>query len=542
MTEVRRRRRVVRSLRHGARAHRAGLRLRQKSTSKDPGGNAQPAPPRRSTTATSEFLSRVGQLYDDALSATRDEEMAARLADGRARLAEPLRIAVAGRVSTGKSTLVNALLGLAVAPTAAGECTRVVAWFRYGDVDRADVVLENGVRVPVVLQADRALPAILGHPPEDVDHVDVRLYNEPLEHEVIIDTPGLAGPSGESVKRTERLLVNRSAEAAGRADALVYLINGELREDDANILEAFQSQLDGVRATAVNVVAVINKADKLGDAADPMPAAAARAAAIERHLGLAVGGVLPLVGLLGETVAVGRLTEARARRLAALATVPEDEMRRQLASVRRFLAAEDTVGAADRADLMRVLDLLGIRTCIGLIREGRTGAVALSRELERRSGMARLRQLMDARFTARADVLRAAAGLSGLQRAAMSANGAGERLRLRLRDALEELTLMPEMQLVREMEVLRDVSAGRVAVPEDLAIDLRRLTIGDTPLERLGLSAGDASRVERVALERVGRWRAWANDGRRRPAERRAATVVGISYAQVLREFQATGA
>jgi predicted GTPase len=48
------------------------------------------------------------------------------------RLSEPLRVAIAGRLKAGKSTLVNALIGRRVAPTAVGECTRVVTRFRYG--------------------------------------------------------------------------------------------------------------------------------------------------------------------------------------------------------------------------------------------------------------------------------------------------------------------------------------------------------------------------------------------------------------------------
>ena len=38
----------------------------------------------------------------------------------RAALAEPLRVAVVGRVKAGKSTLVNALVGRRIAPTRAG--------------------------------------------------------------------------------------------------------------------------------------------------------------------------------------------------------------------------------------------------------------------------------------------------------------------------------------------------------------------------------------------------------------------------------------
>ena len=47
-----------------------------------------------------------------------------RLVAVRDRLDEPLRVAIAGRVKAGKSTLLNALVGERLAPTDAGECTR----------------------------------------------------------------------------------------------------------------------------------------------------------------------------------------------------------------------------------------------------------------------------------------------------------------------------------------------------------------------------------------------------------------------------------
>ncbi len=41
-----------------------------------------------------------------------------------------LRVAIAGRVKAGKSTLLNALVGERLAATDAGECTRIVTWYR----------------------------------------------------------------------------------------------------------------------------------------------------------------------------------------------------------------------------------------------------------------------------------------------------------------------------------------------------------------------------------------------------------------------------
>ena len=46
------------------------------------------------------------------------------------RLQGPIRLAIAGKVKAGKSTLLNALIGEELAPTDAGECTRIVTWYR----------------------------------------------------------------------------------------------------------------------------------------------------------------------------------------------------------------------------------------------------------------------------------------------------------------------------------------------------------------------------------------------------------------------------
>ena len=61
-----------------------------------------------------------------------------------ARLAEPLRIAVAGMVKAGKSTLLNAIIGEEIAPTDTGECTRIVTWYRYGHSPRITLYPVDG--------------------------------------------------------------------------------------------------------------------------------------------------------------------------------------------------------------------------------------------------------------------------------------------------------------------------------------------------------------------------------------------------------------
>src|SRR5207248_3154507 len=112
--------------------------------------------------------------------------------DVRRRLSEPLRIAIAGRLKAGKSTLVNALIGRRVAPTEVGECTRIVTQFRYGTADRVDVVRRDGSRVSLPLDESGMIPQRLGVPRGEISYVDVALTSDPLSDLRVVDTPGLS--------------------------------------------------------------------------------------------------------------------------------------------------------------------------------------------------------------------------------------------------------------------------------------------------------------------------------------------------------------
>jgi len=80
-----------------------------------------------------------------AIDAHRHEPDTARwLHDQLRRLDEPLRVAIAGKVKAGKSTLLNALVGEELAPTDAGECTRIVTWYADGRTYSVTAHLRDG--------------------------------------------------------------------------------------------------------------------------------------------------------------------------------------------------------------------------------------------------------------------------------------------------------------------------------------------------------------------------------------------------------------
>src|SRR5215470_16672344 len=104
----------------------------------------------------------------DACSAMRPaltQQGNARIEQIARRLSGPLQLAIAGRIKSGKSTVVNALIGRRVAPTDIRECTRIVTRFQYGTVDRVEVVRTNGNRVTLPYDADGLVPTNLGVDP-----------------------------------------------------------------------------------------------------------------------------------------------------------------------------------------------------------------------------------------------------------------------------------------------------------------------------------------------------------------------------------------
>ena len=138
----------------------------------------------------SELLADVVALLVDARAAAPDAESAAALDAAVHRIGEPLRVAIAGRVKAGKSTLLNALVGEELAPTDAGECTRLVTWYRSGLNYRVDLVPRDG-RGEVRECAFRRSPALDidlgGTPLEDVDHLVVSWPSARLEEVTLVD-------------------------------------------------------------------------------------------------------------------------------------------------------------------------------------------------------------------------------------------------------------------------------------------------------------------------------------------------------------------
>ncbi|WP_229074839.1 dynamin family protein [Actinoplanes sp. DH11] len=453
------------------------------------------------------------------------------------RLDDPLRVAIAGRLKAGKSTLVNALIGRRVAPTAAGECTRVVTRFRYGPADRIDVVTRDGNRHSLPLDEDGMVPSRLGVPASRVAHVDVTLTSDRLRDLTVVDTPGLASTDAASSGRAEEA-VGIDADSAGEvaaAEAVVYVFTQAVRADDRQALEAFHTASARLATSPINAIGVLGKADTLtGGADDPWPVAGRLAGQQAGLLARTVGDVVPVAALLAETAEAGRLTAADRDALARLAALPAATLTLLLASADLFRSRPAPVSAEQRERLLTRLDLYGIGfACAQLAADPRLGTGELVRRLLGASGFPRLRDTVDRTFRWRCDAIKAGWALTRLQRLAGFA--ADPRDRAALRDALEQALRDPAYHRLRLLDAAQRAATGAVALPQPWEQDLIRLATADDPRVVLGLPDAGDDELAAAAIAAAGRWRAWAFDGAG-PAQARIAQVASRGFHLLARE------
>ena len=507
---------------------------------------------------------RVATLCDEIIARV-GPEAGGQAIQVRDRLSEPLRVAIAGRLKAGKSTLVNALIGRRVAPTAVGECTRVVTRFRYGPADRVDVVLRDGSRSSLPLGDDGMIPQRLGVGLDRVAYVDVSLTSDKLRDLTVVDTPGLASTdtrvsaraaaeigqgtayqaegTGQGTARAADGSTARAAAGAGdstapfdagidadsasevaAAEAVVYVFTQAVRADDVQALEAFRTASARLASSPINALGVFGKIDTLvGGAADPWPVAAPLAEQQAALLARTVSEVVPVVGLLAETGEAGRLTAADCAALKELSVLPAAELRVLLASVDLFRTRPAPVSAQRRERLLGLLDLYGIGFALAeLTADPQLGTGELVRRLVRASGFPRLRDTLDQTLRWRADAIKAGWALSRLERVAGHTSDPQDREALR--DAVERLLREPAYHRLRLLEVAQRVTTGAVVLPVAWEQELIRLATSEDPRWILRLPDAGPGELAAAAVEAANRWRVYAVAGAG-PAQSRVAQV-----------------
>jgi len=452
------------------------------------------------------LIDRTRGVLTRAIDIYRGTGHDARLMTVRTRLDEPLRVAIAGRVKSGKSTLLNALVGERLAPTDAGECTRIVTW--YLDGHTYQVVARPKQGEPRQLRFSREDDAIEvdlgGLAPADVDQLVVTWPSQFLRTATLIDTPGIGSLSEPVSRRAWELLAADEEETP--ADAVLYLMR-HLHAGDLEFLRAFHDT-EVSRPNPVNAIGVLSRADEIGVGRIDSMASARRIAARlsgEPNVRRVVQTVVPVAGLLAETAVT--LTETEVAQLRRVADVPVREADDLLLTADRFVERMPELGltSLEREALLKRLGLFGVRLASTLLRRGvASTATELARDLGERSGLGELQDVLRSLFFERRDVLKSRSALLALDTLVRTQPRPGG-------DAVaaEVEEIVASAHPFNELRVLSSVRAGWVSGKPDVVEDLERIIGGGggAPHLRLHL-APDAGRAEltSAATDALARW------------------------------------
>ncbi|MGC4759205.1 hypothetical protein [Micromonospora trifolii] len=449
-----------------------------------------------------------------------------------ARLEQPLRIAIVGPWRSGKSTVLNALMGEEVAPVERAD--RAFTWYEDGAAPRATAYpVGQPPQELAVVKSATGLRVDLGWGAGEVRDIVVRWPTRALRQITLIDTPAVTG--GDEQGRApvlERVLRD--------SDAVLYLTR-DGRDSDLRVLESARDSAVG-QSAPVNVIMVLSRADETGGGRIDGLLTARQLA--RRHyrdprvnaLSVNVVACSGMIGLAGRM-----LGESDFAALATLAQVPRAELDVHLISADRFLRGELPVrlDTEVRAALLGRFGVFGVRLAATLVRSGFDSRVKLSAELIRRSGLTELRESVTRCFIDRRDALKARSALAAVEALlrAEPTRGSAE-----LVGAVEQI--LAGAHEFRELRLLVALRNTRLGFDAELAAEAQRLVGGDGVglAARLGVEhEADVRQLWEVASDAQWRWRDRAEDPLLPLAQRRGAQVVVRSCEGMIAELAAGG-
>ncbi|MDR1461519.1 MAG: dynamin family protein [Campylobacteraceae bacterium] len=166
------------------------------------------------------------------------------------RAEEPMKVAITGQFSSGKSTFLNALLAKDILPTGITPVTSKVNYIRYGDEFSIMVRYKDGREAFFQVENIANFTDQRSALADDIDYITLYAPLELLKDIIFVDTPGLNSQSFSDTAATEAVLKE--------VDGIIWLslIDNAGKMSEAEVLEKFMHSYQN------KSLCVLNQKDK----------------------------------------------------------------------------------------------------------------------------------------------------------------------------------------------------------------------------------------------------------------------------------------
>lgn len=470
------------------------------------------------------------------------------------KLSKPIEVAVIGKISSSKSTLVNALLGEAeVVRTGQMEETFNVSWIKYGDSNGDIKVFFKDGSMKMVPRRDWirwTSHQESNELKESVSYIEVTYQHDILKRINIIDTPGLDALSEIDSKNTIAFLKNI------HPDAVVMLFTKSIAESTMSVLNDFVSvNIDSSFVLSpLNAIGVLAKADTMWSVLNPKKDILGEGKRVisqtlydkypeVRH---SIFDIFPLSALMG--LAASTISNDDVVCLKQLSLIQEPLLNEMFSSP-EFLFDEDYavgVSTAERRRLWQKFGMYGLFVLVDYLKQNILATrYDLSQVLMKKSGFESFQRMVILHFGDRSTLIKAQNSIAAIKEACLT-----ERQRndisnqdIHTIDDIEKklLSVLLSIHEYQEWNYLTKIYTGKEKVDDSIKNEF--LTIcgenGASAYERLSMpSSSSIKDLKEKATERALFWQRKYNIySMTNPSSASLIKVMQMSYNVIMKEL-----
>lgn len=446
------------------------------------------------------------------------------ICDVLCRMCEPMQLAIVGRISSSKSTLVNAILGKAEVVRTGHEAeTFNVSWLKYGD-DNAPIIVhfKSGGKKTIERKEWAEWASHRGQQSlkTEVKYIEVTSNYEMLKYINIIDTPGLDATSKIDSENTIEFLKTVNP------DAVILLFTKSLSEDTLKLINEFQNSDTGLSFSInpMNALGVLSKVDMNWDIMNDKDPIIASDNAIKRTLSSrsdvnkVLFRILPVSALMGLSSSI--ITDGDKNTFEQIAKLDDKSISRLFVSPEFFVKYYDfiTLSKTRREELVQKFGLYGIYVCVRAIQDNpQITLPELSQMLRNKSGFHAFMKLVVSHFGDRSQLLKAQRGviqlLDAINKDRMNANSQ-EYLNIVNAIYSKVLSIENDLHELKEWGLLLKIYENKVIVDDDFIHDFLLISgeSGHSAINKLNVSKDtDISEMVAIATEKHNYWKTQYN-------------------------------